>query len=185
MIVPASGDVMRFLSSDEVIWFIMWFWCCIMKKIPPKTWLLGDNQKLENRVFDIEELLPEIFRHKKMKWQLWIFYTCFPFKDPYWVLCKCTLYLIRGHLLQTTGCLWRAWTVGPCIRKQPWGPRPPLLKQAELPRPGQKVPWVHPQTSHPPPPSITSQIRIWGWLLPVFDLCRSSLEQVDLRTAAN
>lgn len=41
-----------------------------MKKTPPKTWLLGDNQKLENRVFDIEELLPEIFRRKKMKWQL-------------------------------------------------------------------------------------------------------------------
>ena len=92
MIVPASGDVMRFLSSNEAVWFIMWFWCCIVKKIPPPQdiWLLGDNQKLENKVFDIEELLTEIFRHKQMKWWLWIFYTWFPFKDPYWVLCKCT-----------------------------------------------------------------------------------------------
>lgn len=40
------------------------------KNSPQDIWLLGDNQKLEDRVFDIEELLPEIFRHKKMQWRL-------------------------------------------------------------------------------------------------------------------
>ena len=49
------------------------------------------------------------------------------------------LYFIRGHLYQMIGCLWRAWTAGPRIQKQPQGPRPLLLKQAELPRASQKV----------------------------------------------
>ena len=41
---------------------------CEKNPPPQDIWLLGDNQKLENKVFDIEELLTEIFRHKQMKW---------------------------------------------------------------------------------------------------------------------
>lgn len=130
-------------------------------KIPPpppqNIYHLGENRKLENQVLDIEEWLPEIFRHNKTALWCWIFYLSSPFRDPYWVLCKYALCIsFPDNLLHTPGCLRWAWPAGSRVHKQPRGLRPPLFKEAERPRPGHlNMLWAHPQSSHssPPPPS--------------------------------
>lgn len=135
-------------------------------KIPPppqNIYHLGENRKLENQVLDIEEWLPEIFRHNKTALWCWIFYLSSPFRDPYWVLCKYALCIsFPDNLLHTPGCLRWAWPAGSRVHKQPRGLRPPLFKEAERPRPGHlNMLWAHPQSSHssPPPHHLPNKIK--------------------------